>query len=119
MLVRTCSTRSARRIAVRGSASAAPEIRSSGPSRCQSTIASSRSTTVIRPQRSSSAARTRENPTPRPPISTEGAVRPAGRAVSAASISSRSERPSEVSIRKHPLAMISKCSPRSRRTTSP
>ena len=43
------ATRSAWTISVRGSASASPEIAASGPSRCQSMIACSRSTTAIRP----------------------------------------------------------------------
>ncbi|CAM5707702.1 hypothetical protein SPURM210S_04853 [Streptomyces purpurascens] len=82
----TYVTRSASTIFARGSARASAENTESGPSRCHSTIACSRSTTAIPPQRGSAAAWAREKPTPSPPISTSGRGRPA-RASRAASTS--------------------------------
>src|ERR1700678_2258274 len=105
---------------VRGSSCPVPATFLSGASPwvCQTIIARSLSTTWIRPGRGSAQASAIENPTPRPPIST---LAPSGcfSRPSAALTISRSDRPSDESIRKQPFAIISKQSPRRRSATSP
>ena len=121
--VRRYATRSAWTIRPAGRPARRRRTAPAGPSRCQSITAGSRSTTVIRPQprlgrrldqreadaQAADQQRGRAGGGRAAAAPSIGRVR---RSAARAASARRSERPSEVSIRKQPLAMISKCSPR-------